>query len=42
LDPLEFRALALWLDNNADFYGAYEFDTLSPQRAGEVVNPTLE
>jgi hypothetical protein len=42
LDPLELRALALWLDNNADFYGTYEFDTLSAQREGEIVLPTLE
>ena len=42
LAPHELRALALWMDNNADFYGAFEFDTLSAQRAGEIVQPTLE
>ena len=42
LEPLELRALALWLDNNADFYGAFEFDTLAAQREGQVVQPTLE
>ena len=42
LSPEELRAVALWLDNNADFYGAYEFDTLESQRAGEIVKPTLE
>jgi hypothetical protein len=30
------------LGNNADFYGAYEFDTLSAQREGKIVLPTLE
>jgi hypothetical protein len=39
---MEQRALALWLDNNADFYGAYEFETLEAQRNGEVIMPTLE
>jgi hypothetical protein len=42
LTPLELRTLALWMDNNADFYGAYEFETLEAQRAGEIVHPTLE
>jgi len=42
LSRLELRALALWLDNNADFYGAYEFDSLADQREGKMVIPTLE
>jgi len=42
LSPLELRTLALWLDNNADFYGAYEFDTLASQREGQIVQPILE
>jgi len=42
LSPLELRALALWMDNNADFYGAYEFETLSAQREGKIVQPKLE
>ena len=42
LSPQELRAFALWMDNNADFYGAYELETLEAQRAGEVVQPGLE
>ncbi|GHT18383.1 hypothetical protein FACS1894189_6220 [Planctomycetales bacterium] len=42
LTPTESRAIALWLDNNADFYGAFELDTLEAQRKGEIVQPTLE
>ncbi len=42
LDKQELRAIALWLDNNCDFFGAYELDTLQAQRHGEVVTPTLE
>jgi hypothetical protein len=42
LEPLELRALALWMDNNADFYGAFEMDTLSAQREGKIVQPKLE
>jgi hypothetical protein len=42
LNPMEYRALALWMDNNADFYGAFELDTLAAQREGEVVHPKLE
>ena len=42
LTPEEKRALALWMDNNADFYGAYELETLADQRLGKVVEPTLE
>ena len=38
----EMRAIALWLDCNCDFFGAYELDTLQAQRRGEVVLPTLE
>jgi hypothetical protein len=42
LSPAEKRALALWMDNNADFYGAFELDTLEAQRQGKIVQPTLE
>ena len=42
LNPQEWRALALWLDNNADFYGAYEFETLADQREGKIIVPGLE
>ena len=42
LTPAEKRSLALWLDNNADFYGAYELETLAEQRQGKSVAPTLE
>jgi hypothetical protein len=42
LSPAESRAIALWLDNNADFYGAFELDTLEAQRAGQVIQPALE
>ncbi len=42
LTPEEKRALALWMDNNCDFFGAYEVETLQAQRRGEVVVPTLE
>jgi hypothetical protein len=39
LAPEEMRRLTLWLDSNSDFYGSYE--NIEPQRAGEVVWPTL-
>lgn len=42
LSPEEKRALALWMDNNCDFFGAYEVESLAAQRRGEVVVPTLE
>ena len=42
LSPEEKRALALWMDNNCDFFGAYEVETLQAQRHGEKVTPTLE
>ena len=42
LSANEYRALAIWLDNNADFYGNYEFDTLEAQRAGTSVPPSLQ
>lgn len=42
LSPEEKRALALWMDNNCDFFGAYELESLDAQRRGEVVTPTLE
>lgn len=42
LAPEEKRAIALWLDNNCDFFGAYELDTLDAQRNGEIVQPSLE
>ncbi len=42
LSPEETRAFALWMDNNCDFFGAYEMETVQAQRHGEVVTPTLE
>ncbi|MDR0520824.1 MAG: NPCBM/NEW2 domain-containing protein [Planctomycetaceae bacterium] len=42
LSQPEKRALALWMDNNADFYGAFELDTLAAQREGKIVLPKLE
>jgi len=42
LSPLEWRALALWMDNNADFYGAFELESLAAQREGKIVLPGLE
>ena len=42
LSDEEKRALTLWMDNNCDFFGAYELDTLQAQRRGEPVAPTLE
>ena len=42
LSDEEMRAFALWMDNNCDFFGAYELDTLQAQRHGEVVLPMLE
>ena len=42
LSPEEKRALALWMDNNCDFFGAYELETMQAQRHGEIVYPTLE
>ena len=40
LSPEEKHRIAVWLDNNSDFYGSYE--NLERQRNGEVVPPTLE
>ena len=42
LTPEEMRAFALWMDNNCDFFGAYEMETVLAQRHGEIVHPTLE
>lgn len=42
LSPQEMRAMALWMDNNCDFFGAYELETMQAQRHGEIVYPTLE
>ncbi|MDR1492504.1 MAG: hypothetical protein LBT05_07270 [Planctomycetaceae bacterium] len=42
LTPAEYRAIALWMDNNADFYGAFEFESIKPQLNGELVKLTLE
>jgi len=36
----DFRRIALWLDTNCEFFGAYE-DTVAQAR-GEVVSPSLE
>jgi hypothetical protein len=40
LSPEELHRIALWLDSNSDFYGAYE-NTMA-QAKGEVVKPKLE
>ncbi|MDR3234733.1 MAG: NPCBM/NEW2 domain-containing protein [Planctomycetaceae bacterium] len=42
LTPQEKRAIALWMDNNADFYGAFELESLAAQRDGKIVVPKLE
>jgi hypothetical protein len=42
LSDEEMRRFALWMDNNCDFFGAYEMETVQAQRRGEVVTPTLE
>ncbi|MDR1052784.1 MAG: hypothetical protein LBL39_01260, partial [Planctomycetaceae bacterium] len=42
LSPTEYRAIALWIDNNADFFGAFELESITPQLNGELVKPTLE
>ncbi len=42
LSDEEMRAFALWMDNNCDFFGAYEMETVQAQRRGEPVQPTLE
>ena len=34
------ESVVLWLDNNADFYGAY--DEIPEQRIGQLVWPKLE
>ncbi|MCL2623045.1 MAG: NPCBM/NEW2 domain-containing protein [Planctomycetaceae bacterium] len=36
----EMDSIVLWLDNNADFYGAY--DDIPEQRIGQIVWPKLE
>ncbi|MGL4942373.1 MAG: hypothetical protein ACRC46_04195 [Thermoguttaceae bacterium] len=38
----ELRAVALWLDNNGDFYGVYDKENLEAVRRGETVEPSLE
>jgi len=40
LTPEELYRFTLWMDNNCDFYGAYEECTL--QRQGHIVQPSLE
>ncbi|MDR1493243.1 MAG: NPCBM/NEW2 domain-containing protein [Planctomycetaceae bacterium] len=40
LSPDEWKRIVLWLDNNADFYGAY--DDIREQRAGKTVTPKLQ
>ncbi|MDR0392302.1 MAG: NPCBM/NEW2 domain-containing protein, partial [Planctomycetaceae bacterium] len=35
LSPSEYRAIALWIDNNADFYGAFELESIKPQQNAE-------
>ena len=40
LPPDELRRIALWLDSNADFFGAYE--NTDAQARGEIVRPSVE
>ncbi|MBM4032734.1 MAG: hypothetical protein FJ291_13225 [Planctomycetes bacterium] len=40
LPPEDLRRIALWLDCNSDFFGAYE--KTQEQAAGEIVRPSLE
>ncbi len=40
LTPEELYRFTLWMDNNCDFYGAYEECPL--QRQGQIVQPSLE
>ncbi len=40
LTPAEMYRFTTWMDNNCDFYGAYDDCTL--QRSGEIVEPKLE
>lgn len=42
LSEEERHRILLWLDNNADFYGVYEHESLPKQRRGEPVKPGLE
>ena len=40
LSPEEMERVTIWLDNNADFYGAY--DDIEEQRVGHVIWPKLQ
>ena len=40
LTPEELSRFTVWMDNNCDFFGAYE--NLQPQREGKIVQPSLE
>ena len=40
LPPDERHRIALWLDSNADFFGAYE--NTDAQARGEIVRPSVE
>ncbi|MCR5164564.1 MAG: hypothetical protein K6C40_11150, partial [Thermoguttaceae bacterium] len=40
LTPEELYRFTLWMDNNCDFYGSYDYCEL--QRQGKIVQPELE
>ncbi|MDR2344822.1 MAG: NPCBM/NEW2 domain-containing protein [Planctomycetaceae bacterium] len=42
LTPEERERFQIWIDNNADFYGVFEFDGQEKQRCGEIVAPSIE
>ncbi|MDR2761028.1 MAG: hypothetical protein LBB88_00320, partial [Planctomycetaceae bacterium] len=42
LTPEERERFQIWMDNNADFYGIYDYDGLEKQRCGEIVQPSIE
>ncbi|MDR2168516.1 MAG: NPCBM/NEW2 domain-containing protein [Planctomycetaceae bacterium] len=42
LTPEERERFQIWMDNNADFYGIYDYDGLEKQRCGEIVHPSIE
>jgi hypothetical protein len=40
LPPEDLHRIALWLDSNSDFFGAYE--NTEAQARGEIVRPAVE
>jgi hypothetical protein len=38
----ERERFQIWMDNNADFYGVFDYDGQEKQRCGEIVHPSLE